>query len=178
MDLISESTLKVQESSVSDKIDADICPLCLDVFYTTQELLKHVLETYHISSDSSCSKPYEKSNCDSCHLCPNSDFEDPSDLLKHFFEKHKVSSQPTCDEDQEHLLEEVQQNNKKPTEVPSEPECSTCFEPRTRTFALVPCGHATFCEKCATFFCEIEDKNSRKCPTCRTMVTGKLRVFF
>lgn len=101
MDLISESTLKVQESSVSDKIDADICPLCLDVFYTTQELLKHVLETYHISSDSSCSKPYEKSNCDSCHLCPNSDFKDPSDLLKHFFEKHKVSSQPTCDEKEE-----------------------------------------------------------------------------
>ena len=100
-----------------------------------------------------------------------------------------VQDQPTLDqpveahddEDQEHLLEEVQQNNsstnKKPTEVPSEPECSTCFEPRTRTFALVPCGHATFCEKCATFFCEIEDKNSRKCPTCRKMITGKVRVF-
>ena len=31
-------------------------------------------------------------------------------------------------------------------------DCSTCFEPRTRTFLLLPCGHATFCEKCATYF--------------------------
>ena len=95
-----------------------------------------------------------------------------------------VQDQPTSDqpdEDQEHLLKEVQQNNsstnKKPTEVPSEPECSICFEPRTRTFLLLPCGHATFCEKCATFLCEIGDKNSRKCPTCRKMITGKVRVF-
>ena len=101
MDLTSESNQKVQESSVSDKIDADICPLCLDVFYTTQELLNHVIETYHISSDSSCFKPFEKPNCDSCHLCPNSDFQEPSDLLKHFFDKHQVSSQPTCDEKDE-----------------------------------------------------------------------------
>ena len=99
MDPTSQMDLTIQESSVSDKIDADICPLCLDVFYTTQELLKHVLDTYYIStSNSSCSKSYEKSNCDTvCQLCPNSDFKDPSDLLKHFFDKHRVSSQPTCD---------------------------------------------------------------------------------
>ena len=98
MDPTSQLDLKVQESSVSDKIDADICPLCLDVFYTTQELLKHVLDTYYITSNSSYSKPYEKSNCDTvCQLCPNSDFKNPSDLLKHFFDKHRVSSQPTCD---------------------------------------------------------------------------------
>ena len=100
-----------------------------------------------------------------------------------------VQDQPTLDqpveahddEDQDQLLEEVQQNNssanKKPTEVPSVPDCSICFEPRIRTFLLLPCGHATFCEKCATFLCEIEDKNSRKCPTCRKMITGKVRVF-
>ena len=33
----------------------------------------------------------------------------------------------------------------------SGPECSTCFEPRIRTYLLLPCGHATFCEKCAIF---------------------------
>ena len=53
-------------------------------------------------------------------------------------------------------------------------DCSTCFEPRTRTFLLLPCGHATFCEKCATYFCESEEK---RCPTCRATITGKVRVF-
>ena len=86
------------------------------------------------------------------------------------------------DPEQGQLFDEIDQNNSsindKPTEVPSEPECTTCFEPRIRTFLLLPCGHATFCEKCAAYFCEIEDKNRRKCPTCRTMVTGKIRAFF
>ena len=54
------------------------------------------------------------------------------------------------------------------------PDCSTCFEPRTRTFILLPCGHATFCQACAEHFCNSEDK---RCPTCRTKVTGKNRVF-
>ena len=55
-----------------------------------------------------------------------------------------------------------------------EPMCSICFEPRTQTFLLSPCGHATFCESCATHFCNSEDK---RCPICRTMVTGKIKVF-
>ena len=88
------------------------------------------------------------------------------------------------DLEQEQLLDEIEENNSntnadKPSdEVPSEPECTTCFEPRIRTFLLLPCGHATFCEKCAAFFCENEDKNCRRCPTCRTMITGKIRAFF
>ena len=65
--------------------------------------------------------------------------------------------------------------DQKSSEIPSAGlECSTCFEPRIRTFALLPCGHATFCEKCATHFCDSEDK---KCPTCRAMTTGRVRLF-
>merc|ERR1712029_593374 len=87
------------------------------------------------------------------------DDETPKDLeMEASEELIEVQDQPTSDqpdEEQEQLLEEVQQNNsstnKKPTEVPSEPECSICFEPRIRTFLLLPCGHATFCEKCAAF---------------------------
>ena len=66
---------------------------------------------------------------------------------------------------------------KQPAEVAvgsSEPECSTCFEPRIRTFLLFPCGHATFCEQCAAYFCESEAKT---CPTCRAIIVGKIRVF-
>ena len=59
-------------------------------------------------------------------------------------------------------------------DLPSGLECSTCFEPRIRTFALLPCGHATFCENCAIYFCESPDK---RCPTCRAMTTGKVRLF-
>ena len=55
-----------------------------------------------------------------------------------------------------------------------EPTFSICFEPRTQTYLLTPCGHATFCESCATHFCNSKDK---KCPICRTMVTGKIKVF-
>ena len=58
-----------------------------------------------------------------------------------------------------------------PTE-PRIPECSTCLEPRTRTFLLVPCGHATFCQECAERFHE-----DKRCPTCRAEITGKIRVF-
>ena len=57
---------------------------------------------------------------------------------------------------------------------PRIPECSTCFEPRTRTFLLAPCGHATFCQECAEHFCNSDDK---RCPSCRTKITGKIRVF-
>ena len=57
---------------------------------------------------------------------------------------------------------------------PRIPECSTCFEPRARTFLLLPCGHATFCQACAEHFCDSDDK---RCPTCRTNITGKVRVF-
>ena len=53
-------------------------------------------------------------------------------------------------------------------------ECSICLKPRDRTFALLPCGHATFCENCAAHFCESPDK---RCPSCREVTTGKLRLF-
>ena len=53
-----------------------------------------------------------------------------------------------------------------------EPTCSICFEPRTQTYLLTPCGHATFCENCANHFC-----NDKRCPICRTVVTGKIKVF-
>ena len=59
-------------------------------------------------------------------------------------------------------------------QLPSGSECSTCYEPRTRTFALLPCGHATFCEKCATYFSE---SSAKRCPTCRAKITGVVRLF-
>ena len=64
--------------------------------------------------------------------------------------------------------------NQQSLDLPSGLECSICLKPRDRTFALLPCGHATFCESCAAHFCESPDK---RCPSCREVTTGKLRLF-
>ena len=87
----------MEETSVSEKIDADLCPICLDVFFSTQEFLQHVQETYHISSKSNCSKTIKSCESDNmCPLCQDSIFGEPANLLKHMFEKHSVSSKETC----------------------------------------------------------------------------------
>ena len=64
-----------QSSSVSEKIDADICPNCHDVFYTSRDLFEHVLETYHVLSGSSCSKFLNKSDTN-CPICPDDTFQE------------------------------------------------------------------------------------------------------
>mgnify|MGYP001194082424 FL=1 len=87
----------MEETSVSEKIDADLCPICLDVFFSTQDFLQHVQETYHISSKSNCSKTIKSCESDNmCPLCQDSVFGEPVNLLKHMFEKHSVSSKETC----------------------------------------------------------------------------------
>ena len=34
-------------ASVHDKLDADICPVCQDVFFTATELMKHVFDEHY-----------------------------------------------------------------------------------------------------------------------------------
>ena len=54
-----------------------------------------------------------------------------------------------------------------------EQECSICYHPRTKTFLLYPCGHATFCEVCANRILE----ELMKCPTCQRPIQGTCPVF-
>jgi hypothetical protein len=49
--------------------------------------------------------------------------------------------------------------------------CSTCCT-RERTHCLLPCGHAAYCEGCAT-----RAERRGRCFTCRGPVEGKLRVY-
>ena len=35
-------------------VEADICPACLDVFQDSKELLKHVFQTHHVSTQPPC----------------------------------------------------------------------------------------------------------------------------
>ena len=52
-------------------------------------------------------------------------------------------------------------------------ECSICFGIRIHTFVFVPCGHATFCEDCASrIFNEV-----KKCPTCQALITHSVRLY-
>jgi len=49
------------------------------------------------------------------------------------------------------------------------PECPVCLELPTQYVALVPCGHATYCPRCA--------KTLRKCALCRTAINQRLEIF-
>ena len=52
-------------------------------------------------------------------------------------------------------------------------ECSICLSYREKTFAFIPCGHATFCDDCSTLIFE----EIKKCPTCQAHIDQKFRVF-
>ena len=51
-------------------------------------------------------------------------------------------------------------------------DCSICMA-APREYALLPCGHAYFCETCANGFAD----EGAECPICRSRVTGAMRIF-
>ena len=53
-------------------------------------------------------------------------------------------------------------------------DCTICFSPRVVTYAFYPCGHATFCQRCALQLFENGDK---KCAHCRSQITHAFRLF-
>ena len=53
-------------------------------------------------------------------------------------------------------------------------DCTICFEERIETYALYPCGHATFCTVCALQLFENGDK---KCPNCRRQIKDTFRLY-
>ena len=52
-------------------------------------------------------------------------------------------------------------------------ECTICFCVREKTFVIIPCGHATFCEHCSIRICN----DTKRCPTCQTPTKERLRIF-
>jgi len=50
--------------------------------------------------------------------------------------------------------------------------CEVCFVASREGFALVPCGHARFCESCANRFAVMDT-----CPVCRSNITMVMRIF-
>jgi len=51
--------------------------------------------------------------------------------------------------------------------------CEVCLIAPREGFALVPCGHARFCEHCAMRVAEMD----AGCPVCRGMITLAMRIF-
>ena len=47
--------------------------------------------------------------------------------------------------------------------------CVVCFEPLVNQYALVPCGHTTVCNSCAT--------GMTSCPVCRERVQSIMRIY-
>jgi len=50
--------------------------------------------------------------------------------------------------------------------------CEVCFVAPREGFALVPCGHARFCESCANRVVVMDT-----CPVCRSNITMVMRIF-
>jgi len=54
----------------------------------------------------------------------------------------------------------------------SDTTCEVCFVAPREGFALVPCGHARFCERCANRIAVMDT-----CPVCRSNITMVMRIF-
>jgi hypothetical protein len=53
------------------------------------------------------------------------------------------------------------------------PVCSVCLMPRSRTFVLRPCNHASFCADCSA----ILEARGDSCPICRGTVEERFEIF-
>jgi len=51
--------------------------------------------------------------------------------------------------------------------------CEVCLVAPRKGYALVPCGHARFCETCALRVADLP----AGCPVCRTDITMVMRIF-
>ena len=52
-------------------------------------------------------------------------------------------------------------------------ECTICCNPRQKTYAFVPCGHASFCNDCSSSIFARQGT----CPICRTHINSMFRIF-
>ena len=76
-----------------------------------------------------------------------------------------------CEESKDEVSSEI--TDEVPKDSRTNDDCSICFGTRIHTFVFVPCGHATFCEDCATrIFNEV-----KKCPTCQALITHSVRLY-
>lgn len=66
-------------------------------------------------------------------------------------------------------------SNSSVSDPPAQEEsCEVCLVHHARQgFALVPCGHARFCESCALLVAELD----AGCPVCRAQITMVMRLF-
>ena len=64
-----------------------------------------------------------------------------------------------------------------PTAAPQKRECNMCFEILDEVWAITPCYHARTCLQCIEKICSAKMRLQRKCPECRQLLKGKVRVF-
>ena len=65
-------------------------------------------------------------------------------------------------------------SNSSVSDPPAQEEsCEVCLVALAQGFALVPCGHARFCESCALRVAELD----AGCPVCRAQITMVMRLF-
>ena len=61
---------------------------------------------------------------------------------------------------------------------PQLPMCTLCLQPRTDTYAFVPCGHATFCGTCSgRIIATRATQQPKSCPTCSRDIDFRMQTF-
>jgi len=105
--------------------------------------------------------------------------------VSHSVGAHTLSLQPADDSDSSDDADDATQlttvtpaassaTTALPAAAATEPDCcEVCLVAPRDGFALVPCGHARFCESCANRVAA----DGGTCPVCRTYITVVIRVF-
>ena len=73
------------------------------------------------------------------------------------------------------LTEKKSENTTTEETVSNKDPCIICHGPRNGFYVLLPCGHASLCEKCCK---TITNQKFAKCPTCRRPAKSYTKIFF
>ena len=107
-----------------------------------------------------------------CHICKFTS-DSQLDFTNHIAKKHKIIL-PCNAKVKKNIINALNINcNDKEDE---EELCVICLD-SPKTTAFFRCGHKVCCLDCAKNILNSNDKDSKKCPVCRKIVGGILRIY-
>jgi len=107
-----------------------------------------------------------------CHICTYS-YDNTEEFSKHITYYHNIYL-PENKIIKKWIINSFNINNKNITN--DEDLCVICLD-RKKTTAFFRCGHKICCLHCAKEILHVENKDDKKCPICRKIVGGILRIY-
>ena len=107
-----------------------------------------------------------------CHICKYST-EELDDFSNHLANKHKISI-PENISTKNGIINALNINFDKNNY--EENLCVICLD-KEKTTAFFRCGHKVCCHECAKNILTNKDTDLKKCPVCRKVVGGILRIY-